>query len=113
MSNFGEHDEACCYRRFADADDVCCPRAGHRKGAWEEAERRLAKSRKVDVLGANIFGDQVSNSNGALSFSVTDVSLPNVKETHLNAASNGQQYPSKPELRPARPEEIPGGLMRW
>jgi len=46
------------------------------KEPWEEAERRLAKSRKVDVLGANIFGDQVSNSNGALSFSVTDVSLP-------------------------------------
>ncbi|MCW6028080.1 hypothetical protein K4043_08635 [Stenotrophomonas sp. SRS1] len=79
------------------------------KEPLEEAERRLAKSRKVDVLGANIFGDQVSNSNGALSFSVTDVSLPNVKETHLNTASNGQQYPSKPEVRPARPEGIPGG----
>jgi len=38
-----------------------------------------------------------------------NIPRPNVKETHLNTAPNGQQYPSKPEVRPARPEEIPGG----
>jgi RHS repeat-associated protein len=34
---------------------------------------------------------------------------PNVKETKLNTAPDGKQYPSKPEVRPARPEEKPRG----
>lgn len=46
------------------------------KEPWEEAERRVGASRKVDALGPSLFGDQVSNSNGALSFSITDVSVP-------------------------------------
>jgi hypothetical protein len=34
---------------------------------------------------------------------------PNVKETRLNTAPDGKQYPSKPEVRPARTDEIPRG----
>lgn len=34
---------------------------------------------------------------------------PIVKETKLNTAPDGQQYPSKPEVRPARPNEVPRG----
>lgn len=44
--------------------------------AWEEYGKRVAASTQVNALGPDLFGDQVSLSNGALSFSVTDVSLP-------------------------------------
>lgn len=43
---------------------------------WEEYGRRITASSKIEGLGPNLFGDHVSLSNGALSFSVTDVSLP-------------------------------------
>ena len=43
---------------------------------WEEFGNRLKASRKVDALGPNLFGDEVSLSNGSLSFSATDVSIP-------------------------------------
>lgn len=46
------------------------------KTPWEELGNRLKASQEVSALGPNLFGDQVSLSNGALSFSVTDVSLP-------------------------------------
>lgn len=53
---------------------VCHAATG--KEPWEEADKRFNASRKVSALGNNLFGDQISNSNGALSFSVTDVDLP-------------------------------------
>ncbi|WP_312684784.1 RHS repeat-associated core domain-containing protein [Stenotrophomonas chelatiphaga] len=37
------------------------------------------------------------------------VPRPNVKETKLNVAPNGQSYPGKPEVRSARTDEIPKG----
>jgi YD repeat-containing protein len=43
---------------------------------WEEFGSRVKASGKVAPLGPTLFGDQVSLSNGALSFSVTDVSVP-------------------------------------
>lgn len=44
--------------------------------SWEEFGKRIKASEKVAPLGPDLFGDQVSLSNGALSFSATDVSLP-------------------------------------
>lgn len=46
------------------------------KAPWEEYGKRIKASEAITPLGPNLFGDQVSLSNGALSFSVTDVSLP-------------------------------------
>ncbi|MBZ4422960.1 RHS repeat-associated core domain-containing protein [Myxococcus sp. RHSTA-1-4] len=46
------------------------------KAPWEEYGKRIKASEAVSPLGPNLFGDQVSLSNGALSFSLTDVSLP-------------------------------------
>ncbi|WP_368564801.1 wall associated protein [Pseudoxanthomonas sp. UTMC 1351] len=43
---------------------------------WEEFGNRVKASGKVQPLGPELFGDQVSLSNGALSFSATDVSIP-------------------------------------
>ncbi len=43
---------------------------------WEEFSKRVKASEKVSPLGPNLAGDQISLSNGALSFTVTDVSLP-------------------------------------
>lgn len=43
---------------------------------WEEFSKRIQTSQAITPLGDNLAGDQVSLSNGALSFSVTDVSLP-------------------------------------
>jgi hypothetical protein len=44
--------------------------------AWETVADRLNASKAVSALGPNFAGDQVSLSNGALSFQATDVSLP-------------------------------------
>jgi len=46
------------------------------KYAWEEFDKRLKSSEKVTPLGPGFAGEAVSLSNGALSFSATDVSLP-------------------------------------
>lgn len=46
------------------------------KAPWEEYDKRIKASEKVAPLGNNAFGDEVSLSNGALSFSALDVSLP-------------------------------------
>ena len=46
------------------------------KQVWEEYGKRVEASGKVNALGPDLFGDQVSLSNGALSFSVTDVAVP-------------------------------------
>lgn len=46
------------------------------KFAWTDSHERIKSSQAVSALGPNFAGDQVSLSNGALSFSVTDVSLP-------------------------------------
>ncbi|MFY2763387.1 RHS repeat-associated core domain-containing protein [Arenimonas sp. MALMAid1274] len=46
------------------------------KAPWEEFDKRIKASQKVAPLGNNAFGDEVSLSNGALSFSATDVSIP-------------------------------------
>jgi len=46
------------------------------KAPWERYADRITESEKVSPLGDNLMGDQVSLSNGALSFAATDVSLP-------------------------------------
>ena len=46
------------------------------KSPWEDYGNRIKASQKVSPLGNNAFGDQVSLSNGELSFAVTDVSIP-------------------------------------
>ncbi len=46
------------------------------KAPWERYGDRITESQKVSPLGDNLMGDQVSLSNGALSFAATDVSLP-------------------------------------
>ncbi|KAF1706777.1 wall associated protein, partial [Pseudoxanthomonas sacheonensis] len=46
------------------------------KFAWQETGQRLKASQAVSPLGPDFAGDQVQLSNGALSFSATDVSLP-------------------------------------
>ncbi|MDQ3205672.1 MAG: wall associated protein [Pseudomonadota bacterium] len=46
------------------------------KEVWEEYGKRLGASQTVSPLGPTLFGDSVSLSNGALSFSATDVSIP-------------------------------------
>ncbi|GAB2665385.1 RHS repeat domain-containing protein [Arenimonas aestuarii] len=46
------------------------------KAPWEEVDKRIKASEKVAPLGNNAFGDEVSLSNGALSFSAVDVSIP-------------------------------------
>lgn len=43
---------------------------------WEEFGKRIKASETVSPLGPNFAGDQVSLSNGALSFTAVDVSLP-------------------------------------
>lgn len=46
------------------------------KFAWQDVGRRLKASQAISPLGANFAGEKVSLSNGALSFSAVDVSLP-------------------------------------
>ena len=43
---------------------------------WEEYDKLIKTHEVVGTLGPTLFGDQVSLYNGALSFSVTDISLP-------------------------------------
>lgn len=45
------------------------------KAPWEEFGKRIKNSQSVGVLGPDLFGDDVALADGALSFSVTDVSL--------------------------------------
>ncbi|MDQ3205779.1 MAG: RHS repeat protein, partial [Pseudomonadota bacterium] len=56
----------------------CCSSLAAQEGKdiWEEYGKRVTKSASVSAIGPDLFGDRVSMSNGALSFSVTDVSLP-------------------------------------
>ena len=44
--------------------------------AWDDLGARLKASQEVSALGPDLMGDRISLSNGALSFVVTDVSLP-------------------------------------
>ena len=44
--------------------------------SWDELDRRLPSSSKIEALGPSLMGDEISLSNGALSFSVVDVSIP-------------------------------------
>ena len=46
------------------------------KYTWESYEERVSKANDVVAYGTDMFGEQVSLQNGALSFRVTDVSLP-------------------------------------
>ena len=46
------------------------------KYTWQDIGQRLKASQAISPLGPDISGDQVSLSNGALSFSATDLSLP-------------------------------------
>ena len=49
---------------------------GGGKHPWEDYDKRLESSRSPVALGSDLFGDAVNLQDGALSFSVTDVSLP-------------------------------------
>lgn len=46
------------------------------KVLWEEYEKSIKNRESIAVLGPTLFGDSVNLSNGALSFSITDVSIP-------------------------------------
>lgn len=46
------------------------------KAPWEDFGSRIKSSESVAAHGPDLFGDNVSLSNGALSFSVTDLSIP-------------------------------------
>ncbi len=46
------------------------------KAVWEEYDKLINKASTVTAHGTTLFGDQVSLQSGALSFRVTDVSLP-------------------------------------
>ena len=43
---------------------------------WEDFSKRIGASRQISPLGDDLFGDKVSLSNGALSFSIVDIDLP-------------------------------------
>lgn len=64
---------------------------------WEEYDKLLKGRESVTALGNEAFGDQVGMSNGALSFTVTDISLPGnfslpVALTRSYAVRNNQGY---------------------
>lgn len=64
---------------------------------WEEFSKRIKASEAVSPLGPNFSGELVQLSNGALSFSVTDVSLPGnnslpVEFTRTYSAFNRKGY---------------------
>lgn len=42
---------------------------------WEEYSKQIQSRNTIAALGADVFGDEVNLSNGALSFSVTDINL--------------------------------------
>ncbi|WP_421568825.1 RHS repeat domain-containing protein [Stenotrophomonas sp. PD6] len=44
--------------------------------SWDELDRRLPSSLKVEALGPTLMGDEISLADGGLGFSVIDVSLP-------------------------------------
>lgn len=46
------------------------------KYTWEEFDRKLEAGQNIAALGTDLFGDSVALHNGALSFSITDVSIP-------------------------------------
>ncbi|MBA3486025.1 MAG: hypothetical protein H0T88_02340, partial [Lysobacter sp.] len=52
---------------------VCCNCAAAQEGkhVWEEYGKRVKSSASIGALGPDLFGDQVSMSDGSLSFSVT------------------------------------------
>ena len=43
---------------------------------WDEYDRKIKAAQEIAAFGPDLFGDAVNLSNGALSFSVTDVSIP-------------------------------------
>lgn len=55
---------------------VCAAGAQEGKAPWEEFRDRIKAGQEVAALGADVFGDQVALTDGALSFSVTDVEIP-------------------------------------
>lgn len=66
---------------------------------WEEYGKRIKTSEKVAPLGPELMGEKVSLSNGALSFSATDLSLPgnNTLEVSFSrsySVFNRKDYPS-------------------
>ena len=46
------------------------------KHPWEDYDKRLDASHSPAALGSDLFGDSVNLQDGALSFSVADVSIP-------------------------------------
>ena len=66
---------------------------------WEEYGKRIQSSQKVAPLGPELMGENVSLSNGALSFSATDLSLPGnnklpVSFSRSYSVFNRKDYPS-------------------
>src|SRR5690349_21112740 len=50
--------------------------ASNGKAPWDDYSNRVKASQAVPTLGPDLMGDEVSHSNGALSFRMTDVSIP-------------------------------------
>lgn len=51
--------------------------------AWEEAADRLKASSSIPTLGPDLAGDRVAYSNGGLSFSVVDLSIPGPQDMSI------------------------------
>lgn len=55
----------------------CAPAHGQEdREVWEEYGKRVGRSSSIAAHGPDLMGDNVSLSNGALSFRVTDVGIP-------------------------------------
>lgn len=65
-----------CLAGLAIALTLVAAPAAADKFPWQEFENNITTASEVQSLGTDIFGDQVSLQDGALSFSATDVSIP-------------------------------------
>lgn len=52
----------------------------------EEHLRRVNRAQQIEALDENLFGDSINNYTGALSFAVTDVSLPGNSQLSVSVA---------------------------
>lgn len=78
------------------------------EGPWEEYEKLINKASTVAAHGPTLMGDQVSLQSGALSFRVTDISLPgnNALPVELTRTFNTETF-NGPQLQgPARDPKV-------
>jgi RHS repeat-associated protein len=69
------------------------------KFPWQEYEKHINDRSSLTTLGEDLFGDRVNLSNGALSFAVTDVSIPGnampmAMTRTFNVASRQDDHPN-------------------